>query len=920
MKRSKRTAIPMTAVLSLAATIIVSYGSFAAKKSSYAAPAPPTVVAQAAKVESTGLFRDSAGKNHAWRISTGHTLYWDDKAYMPVGGAFTPHVWVEGNNDANWALDQAALETLKKHHISDVILTAGSYGLIHVHAAAVQRVLDYLDANGFHYGINIADFPKDPLIGYVVRPAVYRDPSLPISGPARFTRIPGLLDAFFMLVSTTDGSVEESGDAQIINQDTAEVSAGHDPDDILLLYPQRVYEPGTPESRMPDIWKNYDDYRDSVLAFFTHVKLGPGFRFFIDPLSDKIAMDGELQYFIPTSDGYRLEFEAWLNKRYSGNVDDLNTAWGIQDRDLPDFKTASRCLPLWYESKGLATIIDLQTRTRYNVLNKPGIRSTIWADVNSFRVESMRQAMNNMADALKRGVANVPVVYRWTEHNPIFTNDQTNGGYDGIGVEAYGHGPDLTIKTAAQAYAQADETAKTTWFLASSTMETSELTTKSDPGYESKQSLFADWDGLKNLNTRGFFTTALQLLPEDRYVNANLVDVPSQLDWLATYEAGLEAESDSLDAEQVPILWYPSSAEGTGVGVRQFANGVWWLPSYVPGQTLKQGDLIQGYRMASKDGSDQPFVIWSPGGKLTTARFTIPTGRQVSVFDTGGNRLQISAKKGSIAIPLGTEPVQITGLQTLPYALDALDQMAARVERLLKLAETQKINVQHYQEQYEYAVKTGPTTSDQVDQEYADVKRVEDALTVYLSPYAWIEGEDANPDTFDAIVPDAGASAGGYLSLDTDRLPPRDGSDRPGGYRADYKFTANAPGHYEIWLAGSPLDTDSVSPFCVSVDDDPPIQCRGIAGTGPQYGTGFVWTDLGQVTLQPGKHTLEVLLTGTRPADDRYALDIDTILVTRAPFTPNGTNRPPIDTLALDGNDMTPPVKEPEQKKHHSLL
>lgn len=880
-----------------------------------AQPAAP----QSYKPESTGVYKDSTGKTHSWRVSNGHTLYWDDQPYLPVGGAFMPHVWVEGNNDANWALDQASLDTLKKHHVTDLILTAGSYGLIHVHAAAVQRVLDYLDANGFRYGINIADFPKDPLIGYVVRPAVYRDPSLPSSGPARFSRIPGLVDAFFMLVSSTDGSVEESGDAHITNQDSAEVSAGHDPDDILLLYPQRLYESGTPESRMPDIWKNYDDYRDSVLDFFTHVKLGPGFRFFVDPLSDKIAMDGELQYFIPTSEGYRLEFEAWLNKHYTGNIDDLNAAWGISDKDLPDFQTAARCLPLWYESKGLATIIDLKTRTRYDVDNKPRIHSSIWDDINAFRTESVRQTMNGMADALKKGVANVPVVYRWTEHNPIFTNDQTTGGYDGLGIEAYGHGPDLTVKSAAIAYAQAEETPKTTWLITSSTMETKDLATKPEPGYTSKEVLTADWDGLKDLQSRGFYTAALQILPDAKFDNANLVDAPSQLDWLANYEASLQASASGLDSEQVPVLWYPTSAEGTGAYVKQFSNGVWWLPTYQLGASLKEGDLISGYRMASTNGINQPFVIWSPGGKLTTARFTIPPTKQLGVYDSAGNRLPITDKKGAVAIPLGADPVMITGIQTLPYALDVLDQMAARVERLLKLAATQKIDVQHYQEQYEYSIKSGPTTSDEVDLQYTDLLRVQDALSDYLRPYAWIEGEDANPDTFDAIVPDSGSSGGGYLSLDTDRLPPRDRPGRPGGYLADYTFTANAAGHYEVWMAGSPLDTEAVSPFSVTIDATPAIVVRGIAGTGPTYGTGFVWTDLGQVTLEAGTHKLEVLVTGPRPADDRYALDIDALLVTRAPFTPDGINRPPIDTLALDGGTLTQTPKAPEKKRKSFL-
>ncbi len=61
---------------------------------------------------------------------------------------------------------------------------------------------------------------------------------------------------------------------------------------------------------------------------------------------------------IPTTDGFRLDFEAWLNKKYNHNVDDLNRGWGIKEHDLPDFATAARCLPLWSGAKGVPAVYD----------------------------------------------------------------------------------------------------------------------------------------------------------------------------------------------------------------------------------------------------------------------------------------------------------------------------------------------------------------------------------------------------------------------------------------------------------------------------------------------------------------------------------------------------------------------------------
>ena len=106
--------------------------------------------------------------------------------YLPVGAVFVPLSWTGAGGEEDWAKDKAALDLLGKSGVHDLVLSAGAKGLTHVAPAAAQRVLDYLDANGFHYGLRIADFPQDPLIGYVVKPAVYRTASPSASGPTRF--------------------------------------------------------------------------------------------------------------------------------------------------------------------------------------------------------------------------------------------------------------------------------------------------------------------------------------------------------------------------------------------------------------------------------------------------------------------------------------------------------------------------------------------------------------------------------------------------------------------------------------------------------------------------------------------------------------------------------------------------------------
>src|SRR5439155_171780 len=89
-------------------------------------------------------------------------------------------------------------------------------------------------------------------------------------------------------------------------------------------------------------------------------------------------------------------------------------------------------------------------------------QSRFWADLRQCRNESIVYHMNVIADLLKREVANVPVLYTYTQQGRIFTNTQTSGGFDGLGVSAYGRGSSLVTGGADAAYSQAAESRKTT--------------------------------------------------------------------------------------------------------------------------------------------------------------------------------------------------------------------------------------------------------------------------------------------------------------------------------------------------------------------------------------------------------------------------------------------------------------------------
>ncbi len=821
------------------------------------------------KPQASGVYQDGAGAGHPWSVGQAHGLTWDGTPYLPVGALFVPATWIGLPTDDNWAKDKAALDLLAKNGVHDVLLSAGTLGLTHASPAAVQRVFDYLDAHNFQYGLRIADQPEEALAGYVVKPAVYRNPSPSTSGPTRFSHIPGLASAFYLLVSTHDGEIDESGTAKITGSDTAEVSLkAQNTDDVLLLYPQRVYAPGTPESRLPDLWQGYDEYRDRVLGFFSRVKLGPGFRFFLDPLTPRIGFAGEVDNVVPTSDGYRLDFQAWLGRKYNHNVDDLNRGWGIREHDLPDFAVASRCLPLWSGAKGAAAVYDPVKKVSYAVLDEHGIGGHLWSDLAQFRLESVRGYMNAMADVLKHGVADVPVLYAWGGSSGLFTNTQTRSGFDGLSMDSAAAG--------VYAFAQAEDTPRTTWLI-SGGMDAGQV------------GLNQDWDALKALGARGFF--------------ASSAATPADARRLGDYGVALSFQARDLTSRP-HILPYPAGAPGVRVGARQLADGVWWLPSYRAAALFQNGDAftlgpsLRGYKLTDPDGLQPRFVVWSPHGVSETS-FPFAKDSPVQITDANGVPIKVQKKKDGWVVPIGADPILLTHLTTVPLPTNAADAADAEAVRLLKIAKQQGLATDLYEQQLFQIRNTIPTTARDSDLRYDQFARLIGTLSQVLQPFVWMEAESASSYTFDSFVSEPEASGGSYLSLDTDRPSPS-----ASGYESEYAFSINAAGSYEFWAASSPLA--SSSPFTYTIDDGGANSSGDARAEGGLYAGKFVWNQLGSVSLARGRHTLTLNVTGPRSSDNRYALSLDAFCLSRVPFHPNGTEMPAIELLP-------PPV---ERDKH----
>ncbi|HPP75847.1 MAG TPA: hypothetical protein PLU88_12070, partial [Armatimonadota bacterium] len=577
------------------------------------------------KLLSTGEFTDKSGQVHTWKIDGNHTLVWDGQPYLPVGGVFYSKYICIDQTEENWQADVTALTTLKTAGITDLLLKAIG-PVTWTKPEAWQRLVDYLDENGFTYGIDFSDGPKAPLNGFVIDPARYRLPDIIRDSTFEFD-MPDVTSAVWMLCSATDGTVVSSGGASVVNGKVkVQISARPDQSCVLLLFPNREFSNGGRDG-ISDLWAGYDEFRDRLLLFIGKVKFGRGLRFFVDPIASKMDFPDDLLSVIPNSPEFRLEFEAYLAKKYL-NIGSLNAAWGLVGDNLTSFQEAARLIPLWHAGRGLPAVYDRAKGKRYTI-DAP--RSKIWLDIYDFRDASTRNYLNTTADLLKRHSANVPVIYKASRHRQVLSNGNSRGGFDGLGVEAYGKGEELVTKAAGPVYSLAEESARSMWFIVTGTQDTLNRK-KSTVGFASRESLLVDFDLLSEIGVKGIFVYGLQVLPEEHWKNHSLVLAPEQLAWLKEFKGKF---STSDRAEFKPdVLFYPTSPVA-GADTRRLGPGRWWLPSIRTGSPVNMGETIGGYVLGGQDG----FCLWSRIGAQT---ITIPIE---------------SSQKPTLVYPLGAEDI-----------------------------------------------------------------------------------------------------------------------------------------------------------------------------------------------------------------------------------------------------------------------
>ncbi len=433
-----------------------------------AAP-PPLASHKLNKITSEGVFTDKTKTAHVWQINGAHALIWDKASYLPVGGTFTPRSFAS-TSEADWQADVRALDTLLSGGIHDIIVWP-SQPLADVPVSSIQRLLDHLDAKGFHYGVSFGAGITQPLTGHVVKPSVYRADAKPVlvADPVLSTQ---------WITPDTDRGVivmYDGANDSAIFREPLEVPVHDGVLSIPVESPASVAHPyvmllphktltGQDAGRMPDLWTGFDSYRDRLLAAQSQIKWGPGLRFFLDPLARHLGLSGEAPFLIPDLPAFRLSWESYLRRRYA-SPEEARGKWALTDR-FQNFADLARLVPLWSYT-GCPYFYDPQTKRFHRMLEgtRSAPNSQWWNDFQTCRDNSINYYMNTIADVLKKNVANVPVVYTWNASGSFFANNTRSGGFDGLALNtAFGDTARIS-RQFGPAYSQAEQSAHATWFV-----------------------------------------------------------------------------------------------------------------------------------------------------------------------------------------------------------------------------------------------------------------------------------------------------------------------------------------------------------------------------------------------------------------------------------------------------------------------
>ncbi|MDX3906780.1 MAG: hypothetical protein QHC78_13930 [Pigmentiphaga sp.] len=494
-----------------------------------------------------GTYKDAEGRAHDWSVTADHVMEWDGRPYVPFGGMFTS-AWLTRPTVATFEQDRRSLQQIKAAGVEDLYLHVMNKG---ASPESTQRLIDEFERLGIKYGIQPAHTFTTVTEGYYINSKAL---ATNIKNPGRVVvTLPGSIrltsasSVRYFVFSRSNGELIDSGEVR------------PDGKRKLVVDLKNVPSGGARVKFLPEIRSGrWIDPNDATLINWVQdLRLGPGFRFFLDPFGNEYRRPAN---FLPKSSEWRKFFSSWLSQRYS-TLEALNKAWGVSGDQLSSFESAAKLIPITVEAAATAeeewgsALIDGETR----IVRVDMRRSRVWLDMSEAIDENL-QTLAQTAMQRLRQVVDVPIIAkRHHEATRIWISREESRGLDGLGMESYGSGKKLARFNGAATYVEALQSVRPTWLLV--TEHNRDAWNGDYVGYRSRGDMYQHFNALLALGAKGIFVFGLNLKSssgDSQWTTFDLSNDPRQLEWLGTFAKAARANLAWLKYKpKVAGVWYP---------------------------------------------------------------------------------------------------------------------------------------------------------------------------------------------------------------------------------------------------------------------------------------------------------------------------------------------------------------------------
>ncbi len=490
-----------------------------------------------------GTFVDERGVRHRWVVERDGTLIWDGEPWLPVGGVVATQFLASYPPDGGKPDKEAersfreAMRRVAAAGVRDVLLTpAPLLGLDERPAEATQRIVDRFEELGLRYGIQLGGAVDEGYAAYLVTDE-FAQRHVP-AGQERVVNIPYPTppEAVALVVAMNEGTgkflapmvvpIVKARPGQRVGVVSFTIGREATGETYSVFVVPEVW---VARGRgVGDIWTNFARRRAQVVNFLRKLRLGEGFRFFLDPLCAELQLRPARALPTAKSD-FCLQFAQWLAERY-GEPKRLCAAWGIAG-ELPNFQVAARLVPVPTGGRG---IVAVDPEGRFSYVIPPG-NTTIVADIEAFREQSIAEMLDRLCEDIRHEVADVPIVItRHGETRRFFLAPSAVGGPTGIGAQPFGGPNDLAQMDGVMAIGESLLSERTVWPVVCGTREYL-VPPPAQIGYSSRGELIGCLKRLGELGFRGIFCVAASADGVEELASFDMSQAPGQLGWLAAY-------------------------------------------------------------------------------------------------------------------------------------------------------------------------------------------------------------------------------------------------------------------------------------------------------------------------------------------------------------------------------------------------